>query len=1312
MSNPFIDLLNQQKAQEQREFETNTSVGPFEGLVGSAVSSIPGLIGIDTRSSSLMRWQAEHPMLTLTGELGASLIPYVGWYKATKLPSIARRLEQVTVGAKAAERPIATGALREVVRWTPFEAGRTALTAAFGDPGAWQDVLGEGVINVALGAGIGGLAAGIGGRATTSAMARREAELKRLYPDYDRDLPRQLQLRQLLNIRENRIAALGKKADTDQHLNILRAHIDRLKQEIGAEQAPKLEGIQAKGGVYLRDLLTAGDRQELNRLFYQKFDSKVANMVRLSPSSVRSIAERETLEKAFQLPENYEALTQFVRFTRFKTNDAAKAMQSTVRRNMHKIGDETYLAAEKEGLYVVAKRLPGEHPMDDRWMMLKTDQPGVFEPGAEKWAESVKTYLQWQPGQVSAKLMREAEKTDIYGNLFKTEQMLPKVAVKGLPKGNVDKAAEWMLRQAGFKGDLATQTGALADLKSILKSKIAPSMFQFRGNSTAAYIFAMAKQTFEHANTRAAEFFHGSIATPKGSVFSAIQKGPAKESGGIQELINRLDADDLKIFQKAVLNGYSSEKAVAEGASPAVKSLMDELARVDKWLVNEINTTAKLTGRKGLQAKDNHFLMSRFWRGDYRVPIYSPNGNLIAMASGYTPKQALKQAQKWIERASKDGIKAHTKPGYETSDFLTDLALANKIKMSDPTSRAFQQYRAGFDPKTFKERKDVGGFAGEFDDDLLTKTELSQQIKKHLDQYLKYVADISVAHRYADDMAKLATQDPQLYQQLAQRLHDLAGRPTWFSKMQNQVVDKIMDAVLPMGKNSATKIVSLSNSYMVNFQLGMGNIMFPVLNAFTFLQTVVPEVAFVMKAMPESLARSYTFLPVYGVNRTGGMGMFDMLKFMKNTFHEMKKPSSEEFREHLKRAIIEGSVDPRFAEEYVGEAAAKIKQAPWTKAGKEAETGWLEWMRAISEFPIGATERFARGHAFTTGHLLGRHIGLADEQLYRFAKDFTNNTMFGYSTSDRARLLTGPMGSLFGLFKNWQMHYFGNMVNYMGEGFQRNNWAPLMWQIAGTMTTAGAGGLPLYGVADTMSRWMSDKSLMLHLYESMDFNDRDNTALEDGIFYGLPGFLGVSLQGSASAPLAEATRDFSMFFSVAMFERAKYLQGAAGDAIDHWITTGQHPFHDPAVVQKFSRALGPKSLYRSLQVIEDDALRSLQTGYPVISGLSLSQRAAYAAGFTPTDIERAYRVNEELWQDMNSRRDATTRFGEQLYQASRAGDGELMNRILMRATVEGLDVSSVIRSWKARAQKEASENVFDRTFDPGKALPYRQAGMI
>ena len=135
--------------------------------------------------------------------------------------------------------------------------------------------------------------------------------------------------------------------------------------------------------------------------------------------------------------------------------------------------------------------------------------------------------------------------------------------------------------------------------------------------------------------------------------------------------------------------------------------------------------------------------------------------------------------------------------------------------------------------------------------------------------------------------------------------------------------------------------------------------------------------------------------------------------------------------------------------------------------------------------------------------------------------------MYNYSAADRPRVFTGPLGTVFGQFKNWSAHYIANMLEYAGEGFNHNNWSPLVWQMAGTTAIGGVSATALYPMAETVNGWISDKSLMENIYTRMGGGSGDAMGgnLADGVFMGLPMFAGLSLSGSAADPfLTQAER--------------------------------------------------------------------------------------------------------------------------------------------------------------------------------------------
>jgi hypothetical protein len=504
------------------------------------------------------------------------------------------------------------------------------------------------------------------------------------------------------------------------------------------------------------------------------------------------------------------------------------------------------------------------------------------------------------------------------------------------------------------------------------------------------------------------------------------------------------------------------------------------------------------------------------------------------------------------------------------------------------------------------------------------------------------------------------------------------------------MVDRIFGPV--MGANSASKIVSVTNSLMWHLELGGLRLAYPVANALTFMQTVLPEASFVQTARPEVLQKYYTEFAMRGVKRIGSVGALDPLKMWTQSTKLMARPDAG-FNKVLQRGMNEGIVDPKFVEEWVGQSSARVKD--WKSALGSPE-GFVQWLGALSEFLPAQSEKWSRANSLSLGYLMAKDIlGLVDDEaIYKFAKDFANRTMFRYGMESRPRIFTTPAGSFLGLFKNWMMHYVGMMADYTGEGVMRNNWAPLMWQTAGTAAIGGLAATPIFGVANMLSGALSDKSLMLNTYEAFGENEK----IADGVFYGLPALLsGVSLSSQVEAPLANPARDATMLFNLVQMQRMGAASNFMGGAFDHWQATGESPMSDANTRDQFARAVAPKTLYRAFAAAEDNAIRSMNTSYPILQNVGFASRMWYTLGFQPLEVEKAYAVSDELWKDQNKMRAAVQRYGEALSHAWEKQDARLMQAIMQRASLEGVDLGSVQRSAQSRLAK-AEADVVTRNF--------------
>jgi len=348
----------------------------------------------------------------------------------------------------------------------------------------------------------------------------------------------------------------------------------------------------------------------------------------------------------------------------------------------------------------------------------------------------------------------------------------------------------------------------------------------------------------------------------------------------------------------------------------------------------------------------------------------------------------------------------------------------------------------------------------------------------------------------------------------------------------------------------------------------------------------------------------------------------------------------------------------------------------------------------LGEYGPGKSEQFARGMSF----VMGRKIGLnffnhTEEQAYQFAKQFVMRTNYGYGVGDRPRILTGAIGTGFGLFKNWPAHYIATFGTYVDEAATHGIWKPLLWSMAGTGIVGGAGGVPLYGALDSMSKVLSDTSLTDNIYEMMGHGPNGLTRMTDTFVYGLPALLGVSIQARAAAPGSHFVRDVGLMTSLATWDRAVAVTDFIGDGIDRWSATGQSPFTSQKVKDDFVRAFAPRSLQRWYAISSEGILRSLRTGNRLQSELTGMDRALSTLGFTPIDVEKAFQIGNDLYADAETTQAANQKMSRALAEAWSENDSRLALSVLRQALSMGLDIDSVARGASVRLAKGFDNNI-------------------
>lgn len=1224
----------------------------------STTEGMGELVGISP-SVSTAKWRQDFPISSFFSQLAGFGVPYAGWLKASRaLKGFDKAVEAVGDLQKA---PFMTGAARGALRFAPFEGARVAASQVVGDQ-PLADMGADAVLSLAIEGGVGGLIQGFASAGT------RALPLDKLVPGLDLAAPVQLQTRYIQQIIDNGQLTGDAAAKANYRLNELRKIGRSETLPKGVKYVEQFEGAPKKAA------------EDINRLF--NLDKKGSLGTRVLAQGSQGFKKRADVDAFVDeagLGTNFEDYVQFPRAVFFRGSRAAKTadiVETSIVKNLEQVSANSFVKREADdGLFVIAKKVTGEigkSKATDRWTLFKTDDPGRFLPSSQRWANFMLAKGAWVPG---AKVAADGGPVYNVATKLMDEVPLRNYTVLNRIPGGIAKAIDKLVPQ-NTRGESSELVGRVRDA---LKEYMAPARLQFKNSPRANWIHNIARSAYEMAETQAQKVLYGEVSLDKTkSIFVSMLKGQVKEENetAIKTLVDALsDQEVIEVWQawRKALDEDALEAAINSGEiSTNAGNFVKALRNIDSKVWRDVNQTQAATHNTVKEARQGHMMLAHQWEGDHRILLRGDDNKVVGQASGFNRRAAQQRAVELQRALDEEGISSHIAEAIDASQ------LENLPKELRP---------ALVTPGFVLERQNVRGF--KWDLEPFTKKELMDSLSEAVYGRYRYMANMTVDDLLAADLAKLAQEDPTVWRMLTGRFNDLAGVQSTWGKLQNRATDRILAPML--GRNSATQIVQVSNNIMWHLQLGAMKMSYPIVNGLQFLQTVAPEIAFVAKALPEDLAGTYTHFAAGGTK--GPVGIVatpNPLKILAKTFREMRSPD-QALLDSFERATRERVIDPRLVEEYVGEQSAKVSDL---KSAIGSPGGFVRWLAALSEWAPAQSERFARAQAFTTGHVLGRDfLRLEGDHLFRFAKQFTENTSYLYGTADRPRMFTTPAGSAFGLFKNWMTNYVAAMLEYTGQAY-KGNWSPLLWQTAGTLSVGGFAATPLYAAANGFANAFGGNSLLEMSYEM--FGERGG----DSLNFGLPAALTTaSLYSQAATPLANPIRDANLLFSTAHYDRLQHLSKTVGEAWDHWRVTGENPARNSRIRDHMIRALAPTTIYRVMGAVQEEGIKSLGSGLPMVMDATPGQKALYMLGFTPVEMERGLAVAEQLFADRDARLAAVKRLGQAYADAMLEGDSQSMRIVLRQAVVSGVDPSSVLRSAQARADK-TEKDILERSFKP------------
>lgn len=956
----------------------------------------------------------------------------------------------------------------------------------------------------------------------------------------------------------------------------------------------------------------------------------------------------------------------------------------------------------------------------DQWMLFKTDRPQLFAKDGYRLAQDTvnqwaKFREAWRPSGMEDFANKDM---DMLVNSFTPQDFKEAVT---LPKETAK--SRIAARLAGKFSETAglDNSATIKNLTDHFYDIMVPTVVNERRNPLFARLFGALRSATRAGDTLVNRFVSGNVKVT-GSLWTRKSlehsEGLIPGTEPIAAAIGRLTPQELQDFYhigtaqapKEALADYTANGLVSENLQKAV----DLVQNVDRFVwENHLMPAFKNANLEGKFDLLEGYVMPRLWTGDWFAPVVDEHGNLGWLANG-TRKQAMHQAGVVVEQAAKVGRKLEIKEPYmlgagkpvdqigELHD-LVQMQIGKDAQMQEIVQRAMKKIaidrmaekprtqlpRVGPPKSLMEERSGVPGSA----DIVQPKAQdIIKAIDNHYKQLFRFAATSAWRQRFMGEAGLLEKQNKVLFHDLIRKQNQIMGYEGQVTATLNKTLAPVLGHFL--GGKPATRIATATNELLYDWNLAILNPTFGLLNVLQPIQTTLPHLAFLLRAPMEAIEADMNMTLRYGADGLPRevVGVLSPARILGKAMKSLGNPSPE-LMEHLSRAKTEGTLSAQLFEGWVGGQSRGLQtlKETYENAGGGAAGAW-EFMKRGATLFAERSEEVSRAIAFNSYYHLGKeYFGLEGDKLYRFASRGTHNSMFGYGLIDRSRMFTGPVGSMFGLFKNWQMHFIASMFQYANLGWKHGTWAPLIWQFGAAGALGGLGAMgPLKWVADGIASWQ-DGSPNSYLWMQDHWHDA-----ADEIYFGLPAMFGASLQASSTMPGTDVRNDLTSLSSFVFLERAKAAGKATGAAWDYASNTGQDPLRQGNIRDGLMQAFAPRALFRAFASAEGDYIKSMSSGYPQVRDVSPLSKFFYGMGLNQVEVERQQVAARELWKDQQAQRATIQQMGIQLADAQLNGDFEEMQRISQAAMLRGVPVTSVFKSANTRLRREKQGDVLSR----------------
>jgi len=1337
-------MARRMEAEEaQREHGPTKDYGYVGGFIESTLSSIPEFFWQDP-SPEAQQFRQDNPISGFISQALPYMAPYAGALGVVNRSAKLGGLIEGGIGRlgiTAAEQPIRYNALRGMAVDALVDVPRAAIGYATAPEGNRDDILGDTILNQAFS---GALGAGFGYLTRSGGKPNRAGVgvLAESHPDWN--AMRTFREGMTLGAENANIVGGEFQATMD---DLMRQNLKPSRNELPPELRPGADWTEDTSKVW-NDFARTGS-EEPGKLGGRNTrwltESEDTNLSTLNVGEQAELVSRSGFESIQDLNAHVMNPTE----VRFHNADAAKTATERLRTTpgMTYMGEGVWASVEDGGLVRFMKRVDGAKTKagkpvarsegqirnGDVFLQGRTDRLDRIMPGMA--AESQPVVDAWAT-------MNDAMRNTNLGVYNQYENATYGTMLKGYGPGDFKRSA---LMGKGKKenmiAEMATRFSAAAEGMtggySHNARQAAERLFDVMAVGAAKNTKNVFRRIpFEAMVQRKAIATHGARVLIQGE--QTLTKGPgkmllgtAKRGNGLngmksaRQLQEGLTDDELlglELLEMSRASVDNIEDAVpAELITERMKRAYQGLIDIDlAWQKPYFLDPLIGTPEGGVKMADNYTGAGQT-RGQYYVDLMGPDNRVVYQVTDDSRNLAQERAKSFVETANAEG--AEWKMG-ETKSFLQTgqdevnkagqaiterLTSARTEQVNSIINKAVKRWayeRYGSTMPTLKPRAPgdlTAGSKPRLSDPTRKPPTLEERLartEKHYRDLGMFAAYIDGSRRYTPIMNKLNKFDPVAGEDLLHQFNNIFGVKGPTARYLDSKLRGVFGDAL--GGNAASQIAGTVGSTLYRMQLGILNTTAAVMNLMGTVQLLIPHLAYMRDAPLAAKAAMVDMVPeIFEGKVQGDIAHMSLGKIMGRAIVNLGDSAPQDLKQIHARLDDMDLLGSGSHGEFIGgnsEVASTIRGAYREAGGGIA--GYIKGADQIMTFLARNSENLPRVLTVNASYDIGKNIlGLEGELLEHFIIKSLRRAMYGHATQDRAKMFTGPIGSTFGLFKNFAFHYINDFMTYAKLAKNEGVYKPLLWQVGSTMAVGGIGATPLRYLADGLANWDEEYP------DGATWLSENMGKTGDAMYYGLPAFLGVTLQSSAAMPGTDIVQDSSNMANAVAITKAMEIGKALGAAGAYAVGSGENPLRNENVRDQLFAATMPRAFNRIASVVEGDYVKSMRTGYPSVRDVSVSQRMLQASGLNDLDVAKRAYVGRQLWKQKAETQRVIAALGMRHQQARDNGDVDEMTDVMFEALEAGVDISSVYSSSRTRFRRETREDALS-LYGPEAVMEY------